>query len=211
MHFLLIFALLGAAEAPDGSLVYLENCNSIVETTTRDTVGHVGLVFNDQQQTWIYEAAPSQVRRVAWADYQTEIARINARKSAKNRVKMWILPPAKPYTQAECAAMRETLDQALGRRYSIAGYVKDRPVGGIHCAELASTALGASGRHVFVKQHAVTPGRLVEQLRPSSLPAVEILCSSAPEETWCARSWRRLGEMTSWCGWSCGESWSLVW
>lgn len=203
--------LFSAAEAPDGSLVYLENCNSIVETTTRDTVGHVGLVLNDDDQTWIYEAAPSQVRRVAWADYQTEIARINARKSEKNRVRMWLLAPAKPYTPAECRAMRETLETSLGRRYSIAGYVKDRPGDGIHCAELASTALGASGRHAFSKQYAVTPGRLVEQIRPASLPAVEIACTSAPAEPWCARTWRRLGEMTSWCGWSCGESWSLVW
>src|SRR5262245_30105061 len=60
MHWLLgwALALAGAAEtAPpaDGTLIFLENCSSLVERATHGQIGHAALVFRDGDACYVYE------------------------------------------------------------------------------------------------------------------------------------------------------------
>src|SRR4030095_4695139 len=75
--------------SPDGALVFLENCNSVVEYSTRGKIGHVALAFSNGQETWIYEATPAKVRRVKSVEYYAELARLNQRRDADNKIRVW--------------------------------------------------------------------------------------------------------------------------
>src|SRR5262245_8714404 len=142
MHLLLLrlaLALIGATEQsappPDGTLLFLENCSSLVERATHGEIGHAALVFRNEGTCWVYEATPAKVRRVSLADYYAELARINARRDEKEKMRAWLLVPKTPYTAAEVAKMREYLDAQIGRRYSVRNYVRGKP-GGVHSANV---------------------------------------------------------------------------
>src|SRR5688500_4194192 len=85
----------------NGTLLFLENCNSFVEFTTRAKIGHVALAFVDGQDVTIYEATPAQVRRVGMDEYFTELARLNKRRDDDEQVRVWALRPKQPYSDAE--------------------------------------------------------------------------------------------------------------
>src|SRR4051794_15053392 len=117
-------SLLAADPLPDGSLLFLENCNKFVEVYTREEVGHVALVFRDDKTTWVYEATPDQVRRVTLDSYYDELARENLRR--KKQVRIVACRPKEPYSAAEIETMRGYLDKQLGRRYSVLNYATRR-------------------------------------------------------------------------------------
>ena len=211
MHIWFCAALiLSAAPLPDGSLVFLENCNSVVERSTGGEIGHVALAFSDQKTTWIYEATPAQVRRVTLAEYQAELARLNARRDKDDQIRVWALRPRKAYTSAEVAEMREFLAAQLGRRYSVENYVRRKPGKGVHCAELAATTLNSSGRCDYEDCHTLHPTALLALVQPDHLPAEELALPTYEKQgTWCERADRRWAEIWSWCRWSCGEAAAL--
>jgi hypothetical protein len=232
-------AVAGAAElAPpaDGTLIFLENCSSIVERATHGQIGHAALVFRDGETCYVYEATPSKVRRVTWADYNAELARINQRKDADERIKVWLLRPKTTYSEAEVAKMRDYLNAQIGRRYSVRNYVRGKPgevhsakvgpvelqvavetddksAGGIHCAELTSTTLNQSGRYAFENCHKINPQALYTSLLPTHAAPQELLVGLplAVTEPWCQRAQRRTAQWFTWCGWSCREAWAWCW
>jgi len=221
---------------PDGTLLFLENCNSVVEYSTGGKIGHVALAFNDGDETWIYEATPAKVRRIRAAEYYAELARLNKRRDADEQIRVWALRPKQTYTADETAKMREFLDAQIGRRYSVRNYVRSgksdgvhaaevgpvkiqialdveqKPVEGVHCAELASTTLSRSGGYPFKDFHKFHPQALYTVVLPTHFAPEEIVVSSLPvTESWCNRAQRRWSEYWTWCGWSCGEAWSFCW
>src|SRR5688572_30047563 len=125
----------------DGTLLFLENCNSVVEWSTRGRIAHVAILIHESSEPWVYEATPATVRRVTLADYYMELARLNQKRSAGEQVKLVALFPLRAYDAEEVARMKKYLDEQLGRRYSVKSYVRKKPADGIHCAELASTTL----------------------------------------------------------------------
>src|SRR5262245_41196382 len=139
----------GAASFPDGTLLFLENCNSVVEYTTRGEVAHVALVFHDRDDAWVYEATPGKVRRVKIEEYFVELARLNHRRDDDDQIRMLAARPKTAYTDEEVAKMRTYLDGQIGRRYSVKNYLRGKPYDGVHCAELASSTLNQSGRYAF--------------------------------------------------------------
>jgi hypothetical protein len=213
MKSLFLLAILwGADPLPDGTVVVLENCNSVVEFTTRGSIGHVALAMSEGGDAWIYEATPAQVRRVSVDQYYLELARLNERRKADDRVRVWAMQPKETYTSDETAAMREYLDSQLGRRYSLKNYVLGQPGDGIHCGELAASTLNRSGRFMLDECEKLHPAALCAQVQPlyQERVAIEI---SAPtvRETWCARTQRRWSGWFTWCGWSCEEALSYCW
>ena len=220
---------------PDGTLLFLENCSSIVERTTRGQIGHAALVFRDEGTCWVYEATPAKVRRVTIADYYAELARLNARRDDDEKMRTWLLRPKQAYTAAEVANMREYLDAQIGRRYSVRNYVRGKPgeahsakvgpvevqvavhaesksPGGIHCAELTSTTLNQSGRYAFENCHKINPQALYTAVLPTHAAPEELLLSPpTANEPWCQRAQRRTAEWFNWCGWSCREAWAWCW
>ena len=195
----------------DGTLLFLANCNSIVERSTHGEIGHVALLFADGEQPWVYEATPGKVRRIELADYRAELARCNRRKNGDQRIEAVALEPIRPYTSGEIAAMRGYLDAQLGRRYSVKNYVRGKPFDGIHCAELASTALARSGRYSFQDFYKISPQQLYDSLLESHLSPQPVELPTPESESWCARSARRWRERFAWCGWSCREAWLFCW
>ena len=134
-----------AAELSDGTLLFLENCSSVVERSTHGEIAHVALVFGDASQRWVYEATPAKVRRVKLDDYLLELARSNRRRNASDEIRVFALRPEPEYTSEETAKMRAFLDSQLGRRYSVKNYVRGKPYDGIHCAELTASTRGPAG------------------------------------------------------------------
>jgi hypothetical protein len=221
---------------PDGTLICLENVNSVVEFSTRGKIGHVALAFADGDDAYVYEATPGEVRRVSVEEYFVELARLNKRRDDDDQIHVWALRPKKAYSEAEVAAMRKYLDSQVGRRYSLRNYVrgkpgdgghaaqigpleikiavdlKDPPSEGIHCAELASTTLNQSDRYGFENCHRIHPQALYAAMMPHSAAPEEIAIPPlAVKETWCVRAQRRTAEWFTWCGWSCQEAWSWCW
>lgn len=222
MHAILISTLLAlgasaekAAPLPvleDGTLVCLENVNSVVEFSTRGKVGHVALAFRDGGTAYIYEATPGEVRRVSVAEYWQELARLNRRRDDDDQIRAIALRPKQPYSAAEVAAMRGYLDSQVGRRYSLRNYVRSKPGDGIHCAELASTTLNRTDRYGFEDCSHIHPQALYAAMKPLSAPPQELAIEPlAVKEPWCARAQRRTAEWFTWCGWSCQEVWYWCW
>ncbi len=246
MKFLALCLLLNCGHSPampagspalaDGTLVFLENCNSVVEYSTRGKIGHVALAFQEGSESWIYEATPAKVRRVGVEEYFAELARLNARRDADDKMRVWLLRPRVAYSSEESAKMRVFLDAQLGRRYSLRNYVRGKGDGphsakvgpievqvvldtgetkssdGIHCAELASTTLTESGRYKFQEFHKIHPQALYNAvLATHEAPAELHVSAPDAQESWCVRANRRWGEYWTWCRWSCGEAWTFCW
>src|SRR5438552_2622047 len=138
-----------AAELSDGTLLFLENCSSVVERATHGEIAHVAMVFGDDGERWVYEATPAKVRRVKLDDYLADLARSNQRRKGDDEIRALALQPWPEYTPEEAVKMRAYLDTQLGRRYSVKNYVRGKPYDGIHCAELTASTLNASGRYCF--------------------------------------------------------------
>lgn len=226
MHalWLCLVAALGAggeATAPaEGSLIFLENCNSIVERATRGEIGHAALVFHEAGECFVYEATPGKVRRVTLAEYHAELARLNQGRKADGAIRVWLLRPKTAYTAAETDQMQSYLDAQIGRRYSVRNYVKGKPAetraggarDGIHCAELTATTLNESGRYTFENCHRLNPQALYTALLPThAAPEEQTIAPLAVKEPWCQRAQRRTAEWFTWCGWSCREAWAWCW
>ena len=212
MNTLVLLSAIFSSAAPleDGTLLFLENANSVVRVATGGKVGHVAIALSDNGAAWIYEATPAKVRRVSPADYFQELARINKKRDDDDKVRILALRPQRPYTAAELAAMRAFLNDQLGRRYSLLNYVKDEEGDGIHCAELAGSALNATGRYSFEQPHSIHPSAFLKHVKPTHRPAETLTFSaSVAKQTWCQRADRRWGEIWRWTRWSCGEVWAF--
>jgi len=197
---------------PDGTLLFLENCNSVVEYTTHGEIAHVALIFHDDSDAWVYEATPGKVRRVTLHDYYTELARLNQRRDDDNQIRVIALRPQVPYSAEEVAKMRSCLDGQLGRRYSVKNYVRGKPYDGIHCAELASTTLNHSGRYAFDACHKIHPQALYDALLPTHASPLPITIPRlVAQEPWYVRLHRRWIGWFTWCRWSTREAWLFLW
>ncbi len=208
--FLLVSLTISAEPLEDGTLLFLENCSSVVQRATHGSVGHVAIVMNEEKEAWVYEAIPGKVRRLKVDDYYAELACLNSGKNEERRIRTFALRPERPYTSAECQAMRNYLDEQIDRRYSVKGYVRGKEGAGVHCAELASHTLNESGRYQWANCHSIHPTKLQELIDPTyqepTALAVPLLDN---EETWCQRAQRRWDSIRTWCSWSCGEAWSF--
>jgi hypothetical protein len=205
--------VVGGNAYDDGSLLFLENCNSVVQWTGDGNIGHVALIFNDSSgKPWVYEATPGRLRRVTLEQYQQELARINGRRDDDDGIRGLVLRPKRPYSADETTAMLEYLDQQVGRRYSVRNYVRDNPGDGMHCAELTSSTLNRSGRHAFERCSKIHPAELYELVAATHGPIESLdLDVTLPQLTWCQRASLRWSESWTWCKWSCGEAWAWCW
>ena len=197
---------------PEGTLLFLENCSSVVERTTHGKIGHVALVFQDGQAACIYEATPARVRHVTLEEYTAELARLNQRKGDDEQILAWVLTPQIAYEADEAAKMKAYLDAQLGRRYSVKNYVRGHEYDGIQCAELASSTLNQSGRYAFEDCFKINPQALYTAILPThAAPQQLTIPPLAIKDPWSIRTQRRLSGWCTWCGWSCREAWAWCW
>jgi len=207
---LLVTLATSAEPLEDGSLLFLENCSSIVQRATHSSIGHVAVVMNENQKAWVYEAIPGGVRKLTVDEYYAEIARANARKKEDKQIRAYVVRPYRAFSGKEREGMRKYLEEQIGRRYSVKGYVRGQEAEGIHCAELASHTLNESGRFQWEHCQSISPTELEELVDPAygERIAVEIP-ELSNKETWCERAQRRWDNVRTWCLWSCGEAFSF--
>ena len=67
--FLFLFCLPVSAELPDGTLVLLRDSNPLVKKITQSSWTHIGIVFRENGNAWVYEASPGRVRRLPFSDF----------------------------------------------------------------------------------------------------------------------------------------------
>jgi hypothetical protein len=201
-----------SADLPDGTLLFLENCNSIVQLATHGDVAHVALVFHEDSSEWVYEATPGKVRRILLDDYFVELARLNKKRGDDDRIRVLALRPEPAYTTEEVAKMRTYLDAQLGRRYSVKNYVRGKPYDGIHCAELASSTLNQSGRYTYQDCHKINPQAFYMLSKTThAAPQALAIPELEMQEPWFLRFQRRCLACFTWCRWSSREAWLFLW
>ena len=196
-----------AVDIEDGTLLILKHSNKPVAKWTGSQITHIAIVLHRDHEPWVYEATPGRVRYVSLTGYCREIAELNT--DRKKPTTVHLLKPARPYSAAQIEAMRMYMRSQIGRRYSIKGYVRDKPSDGIHCAEFASGALAATRRFDFDDQHyAISPGAFYEQVKSEHKSPLSLsIQPRTTSESWCQRSCREWTEFKSWCGWACYETW----
>lgn len=211
-YFYMILAFLlwpfsGANAFENGTMLFVENGHNLVECYTRSNVSHVAIVIDDQ----VYEAEPPVVHKESVEDWLTKIAKYNERRGTPAIVE--VLKPSKPYTKSEIDKMRQFLDQQVGRRYSVRGYVRKIPGDGIHCAEMSAQALAATGRINVDQAYRLSPGNLREIVEDNHNSISKWHVTVKPE-------YRRstMTKFVDWfkqkgrtCQWSCGETMRFYW
>jgi len=197
---------------PSGTLLFLENCNSVVQWTTGGQIAHVAILLHEGPRLLVYEATPGKVRKLALDDYYVELAKLNERRQEDEQIRLHALRPAPAYSAVETDKLRELLDSQLGRRYSVKNFVRGKPYDGIHCAELAATALNQTGRYEFHDCHTIHPQALYNAVvEQSAAPQIVSLPKLVEKESWCARAQRRWLAWFAWCRWSSREAWLFLW
>lgn len=199
---------------PDGSLVFLENSNYFVERWTDASIGHVAVVVRDSGKPLVYEATPGRVRKVAWPEYLTELAKLNGQRRDRSHkeIEAWVLSPEKPYAASEISRMRRYLESQLSRRYSVIGYLRGQQADGIHCAELASHAISFGGRFDIDDCFKQTPASLMELASNGHAEKKRVWISDpVVEETWCDAACRRWRNYWMVARWSVREAWHYAW
>lgn len=203
MHALVLWAALslGVEAPPDGTLLFLENCNRFVELYTGSPIGHVAVVLRDGGTAYVYEATPDRVRRMTVAEYYADLARTSHDRGRE--IKVWMLTPKAPYSAEQLERMRRYGDQHIQRRYSIANYFNQKEGDGCHCAEFTANVLN-EGRccERFKDPFRETPAKLLETLAAGHLPKQAIaLPKYEPQETWCqsqSRIWQGRWQLCKW-------------
>jgi len=128
---------------PDGTLLFVEGGNRIVENETESPYTHVAMIFNVDKEPWVYEAEPPRVRRLLLSDY---IERVETHNKKHNRQwKIWLMKPKVLYSRSESLKMRTYLENQIGREYSIWSYIKGKSGKGIHCGEITTRTLLRAG------------------------------------------------------------------
>lgn len=207
---LLPLLLLGAVPWPDGSVLVLENSNKPVSGYTGSAVTHVAMIANLGGEPWVYEATPARVRRLRWDRYALELGAAN--QSRSKPIRAAIMTPKVAYTDKQTAQLVRYLDSQLGRRYSVKGYVRGQKNGGIHCAEFSSSALAATGRFRVVENQRLSPGMVIDQIRPwYSAPTPITVTLPTAKTPWSTQVWNSVAAIQVWCTWACYEFWTLCW
>ena len=64
-------------DIPDGSLLFVEGGSNAVMTHTNSPYSHVALIFNIDEEPWVYEAVKPVVRKIKLSDYSYSLKKNN--------------------------------------------------------------------------------------------------------------------------------------
>ena len=177
MNYLLaIFVLLCGqvkSEPQDGSLLFIENGNRIVQRNTDSPITHVGIILKEKDSFVLYEAVPPKVRKINLQDYYKEIDEFNKNRRSKRKVTIWIANAKEPLTDTQKKGAKEYLESQLDRSYSISSYINGFPGRGIHCGELVTETLDRIGIHYAETSCIVSPGDIWEKIKPFYMDKVK--------------------------------------
>ena len=202
LAFCLLSSVVATGTFEDGTLIFVEDSNELVEFYTDSKTTHVAIIVKDH----VYQAEPPTVRKLLATDYLKEIAQAND-KHAKMAVSLYT--PKVPLTEDEVKKMVEYLDKQVGRRYSIRGFFRKDESDGIHCSQICTEALVAAGRVKSERPWKVSPTTLRDSLASTYNAGKGYYLVEKKDQTrwqrfcaWCTGAGR-------WCGWSCEETWTF--
>lgn len=193
-----------AANPADGTILVLYNSNKLVQAGTASTISHVAMVVNIQGRATVYEATPDKVRKLPLETYYAEIGELNHRRKRKMRLEL--REPARQFDREQRARLHAFLEEQLGRRYSIRGYVRKSPGDGIHCAALVGSALTDSGACEVVNPFGQNPASLMLGIRTLYGRGRIVALPTPAEPTLCERWQASWQGFKMWCSWSFVES-----
>jgi hypothetical protein len=214
MRWALIFSLLWfpswahALDVEDGSLLFVENGHNLVECYTNSNFSHVAIVIDGL----VYEAEMPEIKTYSIQGWLTKIGRANEGSASPEIVSL--VAPDTPYTAEELDRMRTYLQQQVGRRYSIRGYLRGVEGDGIHCSEMCAAAIEVAGRHNFSTANCeISPGDLHDWLPNHHQVGNKMyVYIKKPHRRSVATRWGDWwGDQGRACRWSCFETWTFCW
>ena len=207
---ILTAALLTANPAvSDGTIVFLQKSNEVVEFYTGSDKTHVGIIFSDAKNRWVYEAAPGKVRRITLPTYLRTIAESNQGRS--QAILVFLKLPKRDFSQQDIYQMRHHLDMQLGKPYTIRHLVRGGKSDGFHCAQLVGEGLNKSQRFDLKNPLELSPAQLLKVTSSQyGQPKQVSLAGLGAKRPWCERTWNSWTDFGSWCRWSLGESWNFL-
>ena len=120
---------------------------------------------------------------------------------------MYTITPGTPFSATEVSAMRRFATNQIGRRYSVKGIFRDRPVEGTNCAQFVAATLQQSGRIRFPNTFSQTPASVLD--RSSSLYGKSSYVAAPAgikTQTWYDATDRTASDTRQWLKWSTWEA-----
>ena len=202
---LLTLCLPVSVELPDGSLVLLRDSNPLVKKITQSPWTHIGIVFSKNGEQWVYEATPGGVRRVSYANFVVDA--YSRRLCYNKSPSMYTMKPGTPFTTAEASAMQRFAEGQVGRRYSVKGIFRDRPVEGTNCAQFVAATLQQSGRIRFPNTFSQTPASVLDRSSTLYGKSSYVAAPAGIEtQTWIDATDRTTSDTRRWLKWSTWEA-----
>jgi len=191
----------------DGTLLFVENGQNLVECYTNSSYSHVAMVIDDH----VYEANLPDIKKQSLRDWFTNIGKRN--EGTGSPALVVVMMPKQSFSKDEISKMKTFLEEQVDRRYSIRGYLRKVPGEGIHCAEMCAGALEKSGRFKFKNQnYTYSPGDLYNcmpysQFGKKLYVRMKVEHRRTMTARWCDW-WKHTGTA---CGWSCVETMVFCW
>ena len=161
MNILMVLLALLLPPIEDGSPLLVQNSMLLVESRTRSSVSHVGIIINIDGEPWLYEAVQPSVRKVKLKDKLDEIKELNKKRRPNRQITAWVAKPKERLTKEQLDLGVAYLESQVGRGYSILGYTSGRPTQrGIHCAEMTSNFYNKMGLNFSDNPCVETPGNI---------------------------------------------------
>lgn len=189
---------------PDGTVLFVENSNFVVETVTEFSTTHVCIVLDGK----VYNAEPPAIRTYTVPEYLALLAKWNG---DSKKCKTLVCRPKRPLSPKQIQAMRSFLEGEVGRRYSIRGYVRGVESDGTHCSQLTTEALAATGSVRSQRPWKVSPGTLRDAIQPrmNSKAYWFVEKPDKPKKIAFRRFGDWLYDKSVFCSWSCWETWTF--
>ena len=140
-------SICSAQKLVDGTVIVWENGNylNIIQQQTGSNFTHVGIVlYDDEEQPWVYEASKPDVHRYTWKEYDK---RIRLEYKQRPDLRIHLLPPSKPYTEKQLLAMKKYANRCLGVPFGVKSYLSGKPSNTMHCCEYVGNILSCSGKY----------------------------------------------------------------
>lgn len=153
MQTMLLATLLGliAPTPTEGTLLFFKPngtnslTSSAIENQTGSRLTHVAIVLFDNGTPYVYEATtPGGVQRTP---YDVFYNKFQTRRTLRPLMdlQMLVVFPGQPYNQTQLIKMKKYANAQLGRPYSVQGYLNDKKVVGMQCAQYVGNILQEAG------------------------------------------------------------------
>jgi hypothetical protein len=128
----------------DGSVIFWHGgllVGPILRNTGSDITHAAIVLYDGDDEPWVYEAVPPCVRKIRLSEYEKELQT----QGQKRRDFSWFsMSPKIPYTVKQLTEMKKYAESQLGRPYMLRGWWKGYEVRGIFCSQYVGNTIERS-------------------------------------------------------------------